>query len=122
MLSYGHLLFIAAIVLVSVGLHEAVAEPAEYLHRAGLVLLYGGSALFLATFGLTRWAMFRLVSVTRLSAAAVVLVAILPATLLPAWAALLLLALILAALNLLELIRNDTTGWRTVFSDKTGAA
>lgn len=66
--------------------------------------------------------MFRLVSVTRLSAAAVALVGILPATLLPAWAALLLLALILAALNLLELIRNDRTGWRTVFSDKTGAA
>ncbi len=115
-LSYGHFLFITAIIAISVGLHEAVAEPAEHMSWTAAALLYGGAALYLATFGLTRWAMFRLVSVTRLTAAGVVLVALPAVGLLPAVLALLVLALILAALNLVEAVRNDRIGWRAVLT------
>jgi low temperature requirement protein LtrA len=111
-LSYGHLLFIGAIITVSVGLHEAVADARHHLSWPAVALLYGGAALYLATFGLTRWAMFRLVSITRLTAAGVVLVALPLAPFLPSVAAVALLALIVGALNLVELTRNDRIGWR----------
>lgn len=62
----------------AVGMHGAVLHPTDRLGGSVTGLLYGGTALYLATFGFTRWAMFRLVSVTRLSAAAVVLL-LLPA-------------------------------------------
>jgi low temperature requirement protein LtrA len=118
-LSYGHLLFIAAIITVSVGLHEAVADPRHHLSWAGAGLLYGGAALYLATFGLTRWAMFRLVSVTRLTTSAVTLAALPLVPLLPSVAAVALLALIVAGLNLVELSRNDRIGWRARLGSPT---
>jgi low temperature requirement protein LtrA len=121
-LSYGHLLFITAIIAVSVGLHSAVAEPADRLSWTATGLLFGGAALYLATFGLTRWAMFRLVSVTRLTAAAVVLVALPAAPFLPAAASLALLGVILAALNLVEGFRNDRIGWRALLNRRNAQA
>ncbi len=72
-LSYGHLAFISAIVLTAVGLHDVVSHPGEHLGWATAGMLVGGTALYLGTFGFTRWAMFRLVSTTRLTAAAAVL-------------------------------------------------
>ncbi len=120
-LSYGHFLFLAAIIAVSVGLHEAVADPGERMSWTAAGLLYGGAALYLATFGLTRWAMFRLVSVTRLTAAGVVLVALPAVGFLPAVLALLLLALILAALNIVEAVRNDRIGWRATLTRRGNA-
>jgi low temperature requirement protein LtrA len=111
-LSYGHLSFIAAIIVVAVGMRDAVDEPGHSLGWAVAALLYGGTALYLATFGFTRWAMFRLVSVTRLSAAAVVLALYAAAAQLPALAALAALAVVVAALNVVELMRVEHTGWR----------
>jgi hypothetical protein len=75
-------------------------------------LLFGGTALYLATFGFTRWAMFRLVSYTRLSAAAGVLVLLPLAPHLPALASLTLLASGVALLNVIELMRVEHIGWR----------
>jgi low temperature requirement protein LtrA len=110
-LSYGHLSFIGAIILVAVGLRESIAEPGHALSWALAGLLIGGTALYLASFGFTRWAMFRLVSWTRLGAAAVV-VALLPvAPRVPALATLTGLALVLAGLNTVELMRVEQIGW-----------
>src|SRR4051812_24908897 len=50
-LSYGHLVFIAAIIAVAVGLDDAVAAPTHRLPSGVAGLLYGGTALYLATFG-----------------------------------------------------------------------
>ncbi|WP_112238293.1 low temperature requirement protein A [Kribbella monticola] len=111
-LSYGHLMFIGAIIAIAVGLHDAVAHPGHHLSWAITGLLYGGTALYLAGFGFTRWAMFRLVSRTRLTAAAAVLVLLPLAPLLPALAAVLGLAAVVGALNLYEALTNDRTGWR----------
>jgi low temperature requirement protein LtrA len=111
-LSYGHLLFIAAVIGLAVGLHEAVAEPAHALSWSATGLLFGSTALYLGAFGFTRWAMFHLVSRTRLSAAAAVLVALPVAPFVPALVALVVLAVIVAALNAVELRLNDRIGWR----------
>jgi low temperature requirement protein LtrA len=104
-LSYGHVVLIGSIVAIAVGMAETVAEPAHRLGWGYLVLLYGGAAMFLATFGYTRWMMFHLVSTTRLVAAAVVLALLSVAWLLPALAAILLLAVAVVALNVVELYR-----------------
>lgn len=111
-LSYGHLSFIAAIVAVADGLRESIAHPGEHLSGAVTGLLFGGTALYLATFGFTRWAMFRLVSWTRLSAAAVVLVLTPAAPHVPALASLIGLAVVLGVLNVVELMRVEQIGWR----------
>jgi low temperature requirement protein LtrA len=111
-LSYGHLSFIAAIILVSVGLHESIAHPSDALTWEYTGLLLGGAALYLASFGFTRWAMFRLVSWTRLTTAAVVLAFALVVPHIPALATLVVLALILAALNIVEYTRVGHIGWR----------
>ena len=111
-LSYGHLSLIAAIIAVGVGLREAVAHPGTALPPGGVGLLFGGTALYLTTFGYTRWTMFHLVSTTRLTAAGVVVLLIVPAAHLPATAALLLLAAVLIALNTVEYLRVDSIGWR----------
>jgi low temperature requirement protein LtrA len=111
-LSYGHLAFIGAIILVADGLRRAIAAPGDELPAASAGLLLGGAALYLATFGFTRWAMFRLVSTTRLTAAAAVLVLLPLAPHAPALVTLILLAAVLVVLNAVELIRVEQIGWR----------
>ncbi len=110
-LSYGHLSFIAAVILIAVGMREAVAHPGERLGWGITGMLFGGTALYLTTFGFTRWAMFRLVSRTRLTAAAVVLTLLPAAAQLPALAALTGLAVVVAGLNAVELMNNERSGW-----------
>jgi low temperature requirement protein LtrA len=110
-LSYGHLSFIAAIIVISVGMHGAVAHPGQRLSWAVAGLLFGGTALYLATFGFTRWAMFRLVSVTRLTAAAIIALLWPAAPFVPALAALAGLAAVVAILNVVELLRVSQSGW-----------
>jgi low temperature requirement protein LtrA len=101
-LSYGHLLFIAGVVAVSVGLSQAVAHPAQRLHPDAVALLYGGTTLYLATFGYTRWRMFHAVSYTRLGAAGLCLVLLPVAPYLPAVGAVILVVAVLVALNVVE--------------------
>jgi len=101
-LSYGHLSFIASIVCVAVGLHESVAHPTDRLPLSGAGFLVGGTALYLATFGYTRWMMFHQVSSTRLVAAGVTLLVLPLAFVVPAVASLTALAVIVAVLNLEE--------------------
>ena len=60
--------------------------------------------------------MFHLVSTTRLTAAGVVVLLIVPAAHLPATAALLLLAAVLIALNTVEYLRVDSIGWRALLA------
>jgi low temperature requirement protein LtrA len=119
-LSYGHLVFIASIVLVSVGMHDAVGHPDEHLAWGVAGLLFGGTALYLATFGFTRWVMFHLVSWTRLGASALVLVLLPLAPHVPALAALTGLALVIAALNALELAVVQHHGWRALVAARGG--
>ena len=90
--------------------------PGTALPPGGVGLLFGGTALYLATFGYTRWTMFHLVSTTRLTAAGVVVLLLVPAAHLPATAALVLLAAVLIALNTVEYLRVDSIGWRALLS------
>lgn len=115
-LSYGHLLFIAAIIMVAVGMRESIAEPSGELGWAVSGLLVGGSALYLATFGFTRWAMFRLVSWTRLTGAAITLSLLPVAAHVPALTTLTGLAIVLAALNTVEWIRVEQIGFRALLA------
>jgi low temperature requirement protein LtrA len=101
-LSYGHLSFIAAIIAVAVGMAEAVAHPGERLHGGVAGLLFGGCALYFATFGYTRWQMFRKWSTTRLGAAGVVLVLLPFAHLATALGGLCALAVVAVGLNVVE--------------------
>ena len=110
--SYGHLSFIASIIVVAVGMRESVAHPGDDLGWGTTGLLFGGTALYLATFGFTRWTMFRLVSVTRLTTAAVVLALLPVAPYVPALAAVTALALVVAVLNVVELLNVNQIGWQ----------
>jgi low temperature requirement protein LtrA len=101
-LSYGHLSFIASIIVAAAGMGEVVARPSHDLSAATAVVLFGGCAAYLATFGYTRWRMFRLMSWTRLTAAAVVLVLLPLAPHLPGIAALAVLAAVVVGLNVWE--------------------
>lgn len=101
-LSYGHVAFIASIIAVSVGMTDAVNHPTSPMDHGVAALLYGGCAVYLATFGYTRWMMFRQVATTRLTAAGVVLVLLPVAFLVDAVAALALLAVVVAGVNLVE--------------------
>jgi low temperature requirement protein LtrA len=103
--AYGHLGFIAGIVAVAVGLAEVVHYPGTHLHLDVAGLLLGGTALYLAVFGYTRWRMFGSTSPTRLTAAAVCLLLLVVAPLLPALALLALLATVVVALNVVEALR-----------------
>jgi low temperature requirement protein LtrA len=102
--AYGHLLFIAGIVAVAVGLAEAVAHPDDHLEPGPAALLCSGVALYLATFGYTRWSMFRQVSSTRLGAAAACLLVLPLALVAPALVTVVLLAVVLVGLNTLEAV------------------
>ena len=121
LLSYGHLSFIAAIIMVAVGMHQAVIQPGDPLGVTGSALLAGGTALYLATFGFTRWAMFRLVSWTRLTAAGAVLLLLPVAPHVPALATLTAMAVILVVLNTVELMRVEQIGWWAKISGRAHA-
>jgi low temperature requirement protein LtrA len=117
-LSYGHLSLIGAIILVAVGLRASIAVPGQPLGWALCAALVGGTATYLASFGFTRWAMFRLVSWTRLIAAAAVLVVLPIAHDAPALATVTMLAAILIVLNTVELMRVEQTGWRALVAGR----
>jgi low temperature requirement protein LtrA len=109
-LSYGHLSFIASIIAVAVGLRSAVEHPSVALGWGHAGFLFGGATLFLATFGYTRWLMFRLMSTTRLAAAAVVVLLLPLGAVVPALAATTGLTVAVAALNVIEWYRVTHSG------------
>ena len=111
-LSYGHLSFIGSVIVVAVGLHDSITHPAQPLAGGVVGLLFGGTALYLATFGFTRWAMFRLVSWTRLSAAAAVIALVPVGIYSDALVSLIAIATVLVALNAIEYMRVEQIGWR----------
>jgi low temperature requirement protein LtrA len=101
-LAYGHLLFVAGVIAIAVGLAEVVAHPLEHLHLDAAGLLVGGTMLYLATFGYTRWRMFGKVSRTRLTAAAACLPVLAVAGVAPALVTLGVLLAVVVALNVAE--------------------
>ncbi|HEY0808145.1 MAG TPA: low temperature requirement protein A [Pseudonocardiaceae bacterium] len=101
-LSYGHLAFIGAIIMVAVGLAAVIANPGQRLAAGEAGMLFGGCALYLATFGYTRWRMFRTVSVTRLTAAGVVVLLSPVAVVVPALVSLSSVAAVVVGLNVYE--------------------
>lgn len=101
-LAYGHLAFLAAIIAVSVGIDGVVEHPGAPLERGSAGLLFGGAALYLATFGYTRWQILRTWATTSVWAAAVVLVLLPVGLLIPGIAALALLAAVVLPLNVVE--------------------
>ncbi|MEU3460456.1 low temperature requirement protein A [Streptomyces sp. NPDC006733] len=121
-LSYAHLGLISAVIATAVGLHEAVAHPGQRLGLGVAALLYGGCGLFLAVFAYTRWRMFRLWSVTRLTAAAAVLVSLPLATRLPALGAVAWLAGLIVALDVVEWYRMRRAASRAGTEDGADAA
>jgi low temperature requirement protein LtrA len=101
-LPYGHLAFIGGIIAIAAATGEVIVHPLAHLHTDVAALLFGGTALYLATFGYTRWRMFHTLSTARLSAA-VLCLALLPlAGLAPALVAMATLAAVLVALNVWE--------------------
>lgn len=64
-LSYGHLVLVLGLLLVSVGADRIVVEPAHVPHRYAAALLPVGAALFTLTFCYTRRRMFGAASLTR---------------------------------------------------------
>jgi low temperature requirement protein LtrA len=101
-LTYGHLSFLVGIITTAVGIAEVVAHPGLRLSLPVAALLYGGCALYLATFGYTRWMMFRQWATRRLIAAGLILVLLPLGVLLPGLAALVVLAAIVGVLNAWE--------------------
>ncbi|MGF1430121.1 low temperature requirement protein A [Kitasatospora sp. LaBMicrA B282] len=100
--SYGHLALVAGVLAVAVGFNETVARPGRALDGGTLGLLYGGCALFLLTFGYTRWVTFKAVAWLRLATVLVQLLLLPLVRHAPALATLSLLAGLLVLLNLLE--------------------
>ncbi|MFZ2166210.1 MAG: low temperature requirement protein A, partial [Propionibacteriaceae bacterium] len=101
-LSYGHLALVSGIVAFAAAVGRVVADPLEPLPRDTASLLFGGAALYLATFVFTRWRLFHTVGVPRLVAALVCLGLIAVGTTVPAVAAAAVLAVLLIVLNLVE--------------------
>jgi low temperature requirement protein LtrA len=98
------------------GIRASIAHPGIELSWSLCTLIIGGAALYLASFGFTRWAMFRLVSWTRLTAAGAVLAVLPIARWVPALVTLTLLAVILIVLNTVELARVEQIGFRTLLA------
>lgn len=109
-LSYAHLVLIGSIIAVAVGLTASVQHPDQPLSGGSGVLLVGGCALYLATFGYTRWRMFRLLSTTRLVAAGLSLLLLPAVARFPALATLSLQAGLAVALNIWEPVRIQRKG------------
>jgi low temperature requirement protein LtrA len=101
-LPYGHLGFIGGIIAIAAATGDVIAHPLGHLHADTAALLFAGAALYLATFGYTRWRMFRTLSTVRVGAAAVCLALLPLAGLVPALAAMVALTALLVAVNAWE--------------------
>ncbi|MFY1673497.1 low temperature requirement protein A [Plantactinospora sp. WMMB334] len=94
-LVYGHLAFSFGIITLAVGLAELAPSPLDEMPEREMLLLFGGSALFLSTFAFTHWRIHHRIAWHRVAAAAVCLVLVPVATLVPALVALAALVLVI---------------------------
>jgi low temperature requirement protein LtrA len=101
--SYGHLAFVAGIILAAAGMAQAAAEPTARLHGEHALLLGAGVALYIGTFCFTRIKMFGGASVTRLATSVLALAVTAASPGLPAMVPLILLTALVLALNAFEL-------------------
>ncbi len=109
-LTYGHLCFVGSVAAIAVGLAQVVAEPSQRLQGGTAGLLFGGTALYLATFGYTRRRAYRRTPWGRLAGAAASLVLIPLGMRVPAVVAALMLIVVVAAVNVGEARRVRQTG------------
>jgi low temperature requirement protein LtrA len=109
-LTYGHLLFVGSVVVIAVGLAEVVEEPSHRLHADTAGLMFGGAALYLATFSYTRWRMYHRTSWERLGGAATSLVLIPVGIFVPAVLAILMVIAVVVVVNVGEARRVRLTG------------
>jgi low temperature requirement protein LtrA len=101
-----HLVMVAGVVLVALGLKKTVAHVTDPLHVEIAVALCGGAALYLLGHVLFRWRMTHTVARERL-AVAVLLAALVPiGTAAPAWVTLLVVTTVMALL-----VAYETTAW-----------
>ncbi|MEW1828803.1 low temperature requirement protein A [Streptomyces sp. NPDC088196] len=101
-LSYGHLVLVAGLLLVSVGAARTVHAPLRTPHSGAAGLLPVGAALILLTFCYTRRRMFGAASATRFYCGLVLLAAAAVAPLVPALAVLAFTAVLLLLVNAVE--------------------
>ncbi|WP_405877978.1 low temperature requirement protein A [Streptomyces sp. NBC_01136] len=101
-LSYGHLVLVVGLLLVSVGAQRAVQHPLGEAHGIAAGLLPGGAALFTLTFCYTRRRMFGAASKTRFFGALALFAAAGAAGHLPPVATVGLTALLLVLINVWE--------------------
>ena len=116
--SYIHLLLVAGIVLVALGLKTVIAHVSEPLHVEIGAALAGGVALYLLAHVLFRWRFVGTINRERLGVA-VLLAAFVPfTTSMPAWVALVVVGVVTWALVIYE-----TTAWsdtRHLIRDRQG--
>jgi low temperature requirement protein LtrA len=98
-LQYGHLAIATGIVMVAVGFQQMVATPKSHLTSTHLVLLYGGTALFVAAFVYMRWATLHVLRVARAVTVGLIMALLAIAVLVPGIVATVLLASAVLALN-----------------------
>ncbi len=101
-----HLVMVAGIVLVALGLKKTIAHVTDPLHLEIAAALCGGAALYLLGHVLFRWRMTHSVARERLAVAVLLAAAVPLGTVLAAWVTLLLVTAVLALL-----VAYETTAW-----------
>lgn len=101
-----HLVLVAGIVLVALGLKKTIAHVTDPLHPEIAAALCGGAALYLLGHVLFRWRMTHTVARERLAVAVLLAAAIPLGTVLAAWATLLMVTAVIALL-----VAYETTAW-----------
>ncbi|WP_169812614.1 low temperature requirement protein A [Nocardia acidivorans] len=101
-LSYGHMLLVVGLVLVSVGARAAVEHPTATAHGVNAYLLTLGAALFVLGFCFTRWRMFGAPTLGRTVVALALGALTALGALLPTLVTLIIVTVVVAALNAYE--------------------
>jgi low temperature requirement protein LtrA len=101
-LSYGHFALLLGLLAAGVGAREVVAHPEVTSGAFTASLLPAGTAVFVLTFGFTRWRMFGAATWTRAGAGALLLALCFVTPIVPGLAALALIVVTVAGLNMIE--------------------
>jgi low temperature requirement protein LtrA len=100
--SYGHLAFVVAIILMTGGMNQAVADPHVHPHGYHSLALGLGTSLYVGTFCFTRVKMYGGATIQRIAASAVAAVIAAFGPWLPAFASLAMLTALMLVLNAFE--------------------